>query len=70
MLKYQVNQDKLPTYGIDGVKNGVVVAKAEGLFYNKKDAEKFAELCNTVELSPIHLHNVAEDILNRKTKKQ
>ncbi|MBR4880912.1 MAG: hypothetical protein IKU19_03200 [Clostridia bacterium] len=62
MIEYRVCIGRCG-YGIEALENGEAVNRADDLFESESEAEKFAKLCTVLELSPIHLEDVSEDIL-------
>ena len=69
--RYIVRTDKSSTdktfvYGINVVKNGVVIKSALGLFSCEKAAADFAEVCNRLELDVIHFDDVVLDLLKER----
>lgn len=68
MNQYQLRTDTIPddsgslhtVYGIELPNEGISVPN---VFTNESDASRFAELCNALDLSPIHLPEVIEDLL-------
>ena len=47
-------------YGIGHTSGDISV---KDIFCNKKEAEAFIKLCNDFDLSPLHLHDVIQDVL-------
>ena len=47
-------------YGIDLPSENISV---KDVFCNRKEAEAFIKLCNDLDLSPLHLHDVIQDVL-------
>lgn len=62
MFKYRVCYDGCE-YGIEAHENGEAVCRSDGLFESEDKAVEFANLCTVLQLSPIHLEDVSEDIL-------
>ena len=53
---------KYTVYGITAIDNlGNVLESYEDIFFDKKKAEEFIELCNEEKLELIHLEGVIED---------
>ncbi len=50
-------------YGIDLLCNDDIVKSLPDIFFDRSRAEQLAELCNSLDLSPLHLEDVAEDAL-------
>ena len=50
-------------YGIDLLVDGKVTRSVPDVFFEAKKADEFVHLCNTLELSPLHLDDVVEDAL-------
>lgn len=50
-------------YGIDLSENGIVKKSIKDIFFDSTSAERLVELCNSCNLSPIHLMDVIEDAL-------
>ena len=56
-------------YGIDAIDSeDNVVSSVPDIFFDISEAIKFVELCNSAELSLIHLPEVIEDLLYRGTR--
>ncbi len=62
MFEYRVCKGE-NGYGMEALENGEVVNRAEDLFDSELQALDFAKLCTVLELSPMHLEDVSEDIL-------
>lgn len=68
MKKYQLRTDENvdeenithTVYGIELPSEGISV---KDVFCNRKEAESFIKLCNDLDLSPLHLHDVVQDAL-------
>lgn len=68
MKPYQLRSDTIlddecvshTVYGIDLPSENISVAD---VFCNRKEAEAFIKLCNDLDLSPLHLHDVIQDVL-------
>lgn len=70
---YKLRSDKIISedgelfivYGIDAVNLDTksVEISIPDIFFEKQEAEKFIELCNSEELMIVHLWDVIEDIL-------
>ncbi len=65
MVEYRVCKGK-NGYGIEAVENEASISRVEDLFDTQKDALDFAKLCTVLDLSPLHLKDVSEDILFMK----
>ncbi len=53
------------TYGIEAISmNGIVIATIPNITVNRRDAEQFVNLCNTLELSPEHLYDAVDDFIS------
>lgn len=57
----------LTAYGIEAWENGVKVASSTvpDVFFNREDAEAFAELCTELALAPEHLQDVIKDLVGK-----
>ena len=68
MKTYQLRSDTIvdddgvshTVYGIDLPSENISV---KDVFYDRKEAEAFIKTCNRLNLSPLHLHDVIEDVL-------
>ena len=68
MKTYQLRSDTILddegtshiVYGIDLPSENVSV---KDVFCNRKEAEAFIKTCNDLDLSPLHLHDVIQDVL-------
>ncbi len=58
------NGVKHTVYGMEVHQNGRVMRAIADIFFDKKRALHFVELCNRLQLDPIHLDDVIEDILS------
>ena len=57
---------KITMYGIEAWEKGLkVISTTTDVFFDKKEAETFAEQCTTLGLAPEHLFEVIEDVLNK-----
>ncbi len=71
MQTYQLREDKFEdesnqlhtVFGIDITDNGVVVRMIPNVFYCKEKGQSFVDLCNRLELDPIHIDDVIADAL-------
>ena len=69
--RYTIREDRLKTeegaiytgYGIEIWKAGKRIQSVPDIFLHIFDAEALAELCNRLQLDPIHFREVAEDSL-------
>lgn len=62
MFEYRVCNGKCG-YGIEAMENGIAINRVDDLFGSESEAAEFAKLCTLLELSPMHLEDVSEDIL-------
>ena len=68
MKIYQLRSDTIlddkgishTVYGVDLPSENISV---KDVFCNRKEAETFIKLCNDLDLSPLHLQDVLQDIL-------
>lgn len=68
MSKYILRSDKVlddqgashTVYGVDVPTEQIAVSD---LFYHKSEAKAFIKKCNELDLSPLHLPDVIDDIL-------
>ncbi len=63
---YRLEDKERSVYGIaayTGCDVNAVYASALGISEDEESVKVLAELCNTLELSPIHLKDVAEDFI-------
>lgn len=69
MSKYTLRNDKIldeqgtphTVYGVNVPTEQIAV---KDLFYHKAEAKAFVKKCNELDLSPLHLPDVIDDILN------
>ena len=63
--KYTLGDDSRVSYGIAVYDSGIstVIASVRDLSSDREAVEEHVRLCNRLELSPIHLNDVAEDFL-------
>lgn len=69
MSKYTLRSDTVfdeqgvshTVYGINVLTEQLAV---KDLFYHKAEAKAFIKKCNELDLSPLHFHDVIDDILN------
>ncbi len=69
MSKYTLRSDTVfdeqgvshTVYGIELPSENIAV---KDIFCKQKEAESFIKLCNDLDLSPLHFHDVIDDILN------
>ncbi|MBR5515442.1 MAG: hypothetical protein IKU52_04490 [Clostridia bacterium] len=66
MYTYCISYDNLPGFGIEIKRKGETIVRISSVFTNEKEARKFVSLCNSLELSPIHLEYVIQDVLVSK----
>lgn len=50
-------------YGIDLFADGEILNSLPDIFFNKQKAKELVALCNTLDLSPLHLIDVVEDAI-------
>ena len=68
MKTYQLRSDTIlddkgishTVYGVDLPSENISI---KDVFCNRKEAETFIKLCNDLDLSPLHLQDVLQDIL-------
>ena len=68
MKTYQLRSDTIlddegisrTVYGVDLPSENISV---KDVFCNRKEAEAFGNFCNDLDLSPLHLQDVIDDIL-------
>lgn len=51
------------SYDIALKRDDTIILNVSDVFVNREKAENFVFLCNKLELSPIHLYDVLDDIL-------
>ena len=76
MVKYRITEKTVDhpeigtydSYGICAYQTGPYAERMIACFYDvfaeRKKAEELVELCNSLELEPIHLEDVVEDALS------
>lgn len=64
MIKYRVIKTQEMLYGLEAVEENTVLERSDGIFRDKRSAVRFAQLCSELELSPLHLSDIVQDILN------
>ena len=69
--KYVIRQDvvadeegtEYTVWGVDLFENGALLESVPDVFFEREKAEYYIGLFNELELDPIHLYDVIEDIL-------
>ena len=61
---YTVREDTMYGVNIVDTETGEILDSAPGVFITQQEAENFAQLCNSEDLSPIHLKDVVHNILS------
>ncbi len=63
---YRLGNDRHSVYGIAAFYDGDVCAVCDaacGISEAEESVEELARLCNELSLSPVHLHDVADDFI-------
>lgn len=71
MIFYKIRQDQLKdedigryiSYGIDVVENEAVLRSVKDITTDEARLSGLVDLCNKLQLSPVHLDDVIEDFL-------
>jgi len=61
-----IKNTEIKVYGIDVYCNNEIVKSALNLFSEKEEAEKFAGICNELELDIVHFDDVVLDLLKER----
>ncbi len=51
------------TYGLDIIRDGAKVKSYYDIFLDRKKVEELVKMCNELDVSPLHIPEILEDIL-------